>query len=173
MQNINSAKDEKIREDWPSRIESSPANWVSTRLSNAYETIYLSSWKRPEPYPIRASDRTFSARNCFDGVIYLDQEPIAAQVGFVNSGKATIYQVGSRPTIRRLFGRFQFNRTLIQHVLDVDECTKSILEAVNPYKKNWLPQRRERWESCDEPAEPTDAWKSSGCLRRAQGRPCA
>jgi len=149
MQNTIRRKTKKLEKTGRSRIEIITGELGLDQAVNAYERIYLSSWKRPEPYPnfVAGLIRTFSARNWLRmGVIYLDQEPIAAQVWIVNSGKATIYKLAHDQRFDDYSAGSILTARLIQHVLDVDGVHEiDFGSGDDPYKKNWLPQRRERW----------------------------
>lgn len=149
MQNTIRRKTKKLEKTGRSRIEIITGGAGLEQAINAYERIYLSSWKRPEPYPefVAGLIRTFSARNWLRmGVIYLDEEPIAAQVWIVNSSKATIYKLAHDQRFDDYSAGSILTTRLIQHVLDVDGVHEiDFGSGDDPYKKNWLPQRRERW----------------------------
>jgi CelD/BcsL family acetyltransferase involved in cellulose biosynthesis len=80
------------------------------------------------------------------GIIYLDDQPIAAQVWIVNSGKATIYKLAHDQKYDEYSSGSTLTTHLIQHVLEVDKVREiDFGSGDDPYKKNWLSQRRERW----------------------------
>jgi CelD/BcsL family acetyltransferase involved in cellulose biosynthesis len=116
---------------------------------DAYEKIYISSWKRPEPYPNFVSGliRTCAEKGWLRlGVVYLDDQPIAAQVWIVNAGRATIYKLGQVQRYDEYSAGSILTAHLMEHVLDIDKVREiDFGSGDDPYKKNWLPQRRERW----------------------------
>lgn len=148
-QNTIRRKTKKLEKTGKSRVE------IVTGIENleqaiaSYEQIYISSWKRPEPYPefVPGLIRTCAERNWLRmGVIYLDDQPIAAQVWIVNSGKATIYKLGHDQRFDEFSAGSILTTAMIRHVLDVDKVREiDFGSGDDPYKKNWLPQRRERW----------------------------
>jgi hypothetical protein len=115
----------------------------------AYEKVYARSWKRREPYPRFSAGliRAAASANCLRlGIMYMDEEPAAAQIWIVAGGRATIYKLvhderfkhhslGSILTIR-----------VLKHVLEVDRVREvDFGRGDDPYKSQWLSQRRERW----------------------------
>lgn len=149
MQNTIRRKVKKLTKTGRARIEivSGVENLESSIA--AYEKIYLSSWKRPEPYPhfVPGLIRTFAKKDWLRmGVIYLEDQPIAAQVWIVNSGKATIYKLGQDQKYDEFSAGSVLTASLMERVLDVDRVKEvDFGSGDDPYKKNWLPQRRERW----------------------------
>jgi hypothetical protein len=148
-QNTIRRKTKKLEKTGKSRVE------IVTDIENlehaiaSYEQIYISSWKRPEPYPefVPGLIRACANRNWLRmGVIYLDDQPIAAQVWIVNSGKATIYKLGHDQRFDEFSAGSILTTAMIRHVLDIDKVQEiDFGSGDDPYKKNWLPQRRERW----------------------------
>ena len=116
---------------------------------NAYEKIYSSSWKIPEPYPefIRGLCRTCAKAGWLRlGVAYIDDQPAAAQLWIVNDGTANIYKLA----YDEIFARFSLGTILtahlMEHVIDVDKVNVvDYLTGDDAYKKDWMSDRRERW----------------------------
>ena len=149
MQNTIRRKTKKLEKTGRSRIEIVTCTHNLDSAIDAYEKIYISSWKRPEPYPRFVSGliRACAAKNWLRlGVVYLDDQPIAAQVWIVNSGRATIYKLGQDQRYDEYSAGSILTARLMQHVLDIDKVREiDFGSGDDPYKKNWLPQRRERW----------------------------
>lgn len=149
MQNTIKRKTKKLNKTGRARIQivSGTENLEASIL--AYERIYLSSWKRPEPYPkfVAGLIRAFVERGWLRmGVIYLDDQPIASQVWIVNSGRATIYKLGQDQRFDEFSAGSILTAQLMEYVLEVDRVREvDFGSGDDPYKKNWLPQRRERW----------------------------
>jgi hypothetical protein len=149
MQNTIRRKSKKLEKTGKARIEIVTGAEGLEEAIDAYERIYLSSWKRPEPYPhfVPGLIRTCAAKNWLRmGVIYLGEEPIAAQVWIVNADKATIYKLGHDQRYDEFSAGSILTSRLVQHVLDVDKVKEiDFGSGDDPYKKNWLSLRRERW----------------------------
>ena len=149
MQNTIRRKGKKLERTGSARIEIITGTQGLEAAIEAYERIYFSSWKRPEPYPqfVPGLIRTCAQKNWLRmGVIYLGDEPIAAQVWIVKAGKATIYKLGHNQQFDEFSAGSILTSRLLQHVLDVDKVQEiDFGSGDDPYKKNWLPRRRERW----------------------------
>jgi hypothetical protein len=115
----------------------------------AYDTIYQNSWKAPEEFPefipslARGAARSGKLRL---GVLYRKGEPAATQLCFVSDGRATMFKTAYDEKFSNLgVGNIVILRTL-QHVVDVDRVTEVDFGIGDqPYKSDWLSQRRERW----------------------------
>jgi CelD/BcsL family acetyltransferase involved in cellulose biosynthesis len=76
----------------------------------------------------------------------MDDQPIASQVWIVNSGKASIYKLGQDQRFDEFSAGSILTAKLMEHVLEVDRVKEvDFGSGDDPYKKTWLPQRRERW----------------------------
>ena len=149
MQNTIRRKKKKLEKTGKARIDIITGTEGLEAAIDAYSRIYLSSWKRSEPYPhfVPGLIRTCAEKNWLRmGVVYLDDQPIAAQVWIVNSGKATIYKLAHDQRYDEFSSGSTLTTHLIQHVLEVDKVREiDFGSGDDPYKKNWLSQRRERW----------------------------
>jgi len=115
----------------------------------AYEKVYNSSWKIPEPYPqfIRGLAR-LAARNGWlrMGLIHIDGEPAAAQIWIVYGGVASIYKIAYDERWAKLSTGTVLTAKLMQHVIDVDKVrVVDYLSGDDDYKKMWMSHRREFW----------------------------
>jgi hypothetical protein len=148
MQNTIRRKSKKLEKTGRARIDVITGLTGLEPAIEAYEHIYLSSWKRPEPYPDFVSGliHTLASRGWLRmGIVYLDNQPIAAQVWIVNAGRATIYKLAHDKQFDEFSAGSILTSRLIQHVLDVDKVSEiDFGSGDDPYKKNWLPKCRER-----------------------------
>ncbi len=115
----------------------------------AWQRIYLASWKRPEPFPdfmpglIRLCARRGWLRL---GLAHYDGEPVAAQVWIVHAGRAAIYKLAhdeqrSPPSAGSLL-----TAHLMRAVIEDDRVGEvDYLIGDEPYKRDWMTHRRERW----------------------------
>jgi hypothetical protein len=115
----------------------------------AYNTVYLESWKEPEPYPEFVPELM---RNCAAmgalrlGLVHVDGKPAAAQFWIVHNGRALIYKLAYDERFADLSVGTILTATLMQHAIDVDRVTQvDYLTGDDAYKKDWMSARRERW----------------------------
>jgi len=115
----------------------------------AYERIYAVSWKVPEPYPhfISGLCRTCAAQGWLRlGIVYVDEQPVAAQIWVVHAGIASIYKLAYDERFAKLSAGSILTAHLMQHALDIDKVHEvDYLTGDDAYKKDWMSARRERW----------------------------
>jgi hypothetical protein len=114
-----------------------------------YEKVYNASWKIPEPYPafIRGLVQTAMENGWLRlGLLYLNDEPMAAQLWIVHAGVASIYKVCYDQRFSKLSAGTILTSLLMQHMIDVEKVKEvDYLSGDDAYKKNWMSHRRERW----------------------------
>lgn len=114
----------------------------------AYEAVYAKSWKTPEPCPefmpglIRLAAHLGWLRL---GVLWLNGEPLAAQLWLVCQGKANIYKLAYVQGFEKLSAGSVLTAALMQHTMDVDGVGEvDYLSGDDAYKADWMAARRER-----------------------------
>lgn len=114
-----------------------------------YRRVYGKSWKVPEPWPdfMAGLIRAFAAVDALRlGLVHVDGEPAAAQVWIVNGPTASIYKLAYDEKFSDLSVGTVLTAHLMQQVIDVDKVsTVDYLTGDDPYKKDWMSHRRERW----------------------------
>lgn len=115
----------------------------------AYEQIYAVSWKVPEPYPhfISGLCRTCAGLGWLRlGIVYVDEQPVAAQIWIVHAGIAAIYKLAYDERFAKLSAGSILTAHLMQHAIDIDKVHEvDYLTGDDAYKKDWMSNRRERW----------------------------
>jgi len=146
----------------------------------AYQAVYAQSWKTPEPCPqfmpelVRLAARQGWLRL---GVLWLGEHPVAAQVWLVSGGVAHIYKLAYVQGMERWSAGSVLTAELMRHVLEMDRvCEVDYGQGDEPYKRDWMTQRRERIGllACDL-RRPTNWWLvwrhlAGRWLRRWQSR---
>lgn len=114
----------------------------------AYQTVYAQSWKPPEPCPgfmpelVRLAAREGWLRL---GVLWLGEQPVAAQLWLVDGRVAHIYKLAYVQGAEKWSAGSVLTAALMRHVLDVDHVQEvDYGQGDEPYKRDWMTQRRER-----------------------------
>ncbi|HEX4159705.1 MAG TPA: GNAT family N-acetyltransferase [Rhizomicrobium sp.] len=114
-----------------------------------YDDVRRRSWKKPEPHPdfipglIRAAAAAGALRM---GVLFIDDEPAAAQFWIVRGGKATIYKLVYAEEFARFSPGTLLTMEMMRRVLEQDSPAQvDFGRGDDAYKKLWLSSRSERW----------------------------
>lgn len=111
--------------------------------------VYSHSWKKPEPYPdfIPGLIRWLAAQGWLRlGIARLDGKPVAAEIWIVSHGKARIYKLAHDQEYSSYAPGTLLTAHLMRHVIDHDRVSEvDYLIGDDPYKKDWMSDRRERW----------------------------
>jgi hypothetical protein len=132
---------------WRIDIHTGDAPGLDIALA-AYQAVYAQSWKQPEPCPgfmpglVHTAAREGWLRL---GVLWLGEQPLAAQVWLVHGDKANIYKLAYVKGYDRLSPGSILTVALMEHVMDVDGVREvDYLSGDDAYKQDWMAQRRER-----------------------------
>ena len=133
--------------DWRIDIHTPGSPGLEEGLA-AYQSVYAQSWKSPEPCPdfmpglVRMAAREGWLRM---GVLWLGQQPLAAQVWLVHGAKANIYKLAYVKGHEKLSVGSVLTAALMRHVMDVDRVAEvDYLSGDDAYKRDWMAERRER-----------------------------
>jgi hypothetical protein len=111
-----------------------------------YQRIYTRSWKDPEIFPefIPQLLRACAERGILRlGVLYLDGEPVAAQIWLVTATRGTIYKLAYDERYRQLSVGSILTKLMFDNAIDVDHVAEVDYGVGNePYKLDWMSERR-------------------------------
>lgn len=149
LTNTLARKKKKLEKSGRAKIEIITAGDQLEAAIDAYNKVYLASWKQPEPYPNFVPELI---RKCAElgalrlGLIHIDGEPAAAQFWIVQNGNALIYKLAYDERFADLSVGTVLTAALMRHVIDVDRvAVVDYLTGDDSYKKDWMSCRRERW----------------------------
>jgi hypothetical protein len=115
----------------------------------AYQSVYSSSWKVPEPFPeFTPSLIKILARHGWLrlGVAMLSGQPIAAQIWIVAHGRASIFKLAYHEDFKRYSAGTLLTAKLMEHAIYIDQVREvDYLIGDDSYKASWMTHRRERW----------------------------
>ena len=116
--------------------------------ADAYEQVYQSSWKVPEPHLefMPGLIRLAAAHGWLRlGVLRVGGEPAAAQIWFVADGRALIYKVAYVERFAKLSVGSILSCAMFEHVINVDRVREvDFLSGDDAYKAKWMFACRDR-----------------------------
>jgi hypothetical protein len=122
-----------------------PGAELETALAT-YQAVYAQSWKQPEPCLefIPELVKLAAERGWLRlGVLWLNGEPLAAQLWLTGGGKANIYRLAYIKGVEKLSAGSVLTQALMQHAMDVDRVTEvDYLSGDDAYRANWMALRR-------------------------------
>ncbi|PYU04552.1 MAG: GNAT family N-acetyltransferase [Acidobacteria bacterium] len=149
VRNIAKSKNRKIERSGRARVDIVTGAAHIESAIEAYQRVYASSWKVPEPYPqfIPGLIRTCAREGWLRlGIAHIDGEPAAAQIWIVCNGTASIYKIAYDKRFIDLSVGSYLTTHMMEYALDVDKVNEvDYLTGDDKYKQDWMSNRRERW----------------------------
>jgi CelD/BcsL family acetyltransferase involved in cellulose biosynthesis len=115
----------------------------------AFESVYRMSWKTAEPYPNFVADfmRLCARRGWLRlSVAWLNEQAVAVQFWYVANQRAYVYKLAYDERFKHFAPGTLLTALMMEQVLDRDKVVEvDYLIGDDPYKKDWMSDRRERW----------------------------
>jgi len=124
-----------------------------------YYAVYTASWKANEQYVdfldgiVAAFSRPGWSRLA---ILYVKEQPVAAQLWFVLRGKASIFRLAYDEVWKPYSPGSILTSYLMEYVIDTDKVDEiDFLTGNDTYKQDWMSERRERYAlSCVNSVKP-------------------
>jgi hypothetical protein len=124
-----------------------------------YHAVYRASWKANEQYVgfldgmVAGFSRPGWSRLA---VLYVNGQPVAAQLWFVLHGKASIFRLAYDEAWKPYSPGSILTAFLMEYVIDIDKVDEiDFLTGNDAYKQDWMSERRERFAlSCVRDVKP-------------------
>ncbi len=114
-----------------------------------YNTVYNASWKARELFDDLLEELVISFANrgwLRLGVLYIDQQPAAAQLWFVVQGNDNIFKLAYDEKWKQYSPGSILIGKMMEYVIETDRVRElDFLMGNDAYKQDWMTQRRERW----------------------------
>ena len=113
-----------------------------------YNAVYQASWKANEFFSDFTPNlvRAFSKKGWLRlAVLYVEQQPIAAQIWFVMHSKASIYRLVYNENWKRYSPGSILTQYMMRHAIDIEKVTHiDFLTGNEAYKRDWMTLRNDR-----------------------------
>jgi hypothetical protein len=115
----------------------------------AYHLVYKASWKVEEQFTayVDAMVKNLAGRGWLRlGVLFINDQPAAAQIWFVCHRKASIFKLAYDEDWKHYSPGSILIEFLMQQVIDIDRVEEiDFLTGNDSYKQDWMNERRQRW----------------------------
>jgi len=158
LRNTISRKKRKLDREHGYEISLFSGDEVPQAMSSYY-AVYSASWKANEQYVdfLDGIVEGFSKPGWSRlAILYVNGQPIAAQLWFVLHGKASIFRLAYDEAWKQYSPGSILTSFLMEYVIDVDEVEEiDFLTGNDAYKQEWMSDRRERFAlSCVKSVKP-------------------
>jgi frataxin-like iron-binding protein CyaY len=152
VRNTVKRKQRKLEREQGYRIQLYTDSDLDQALAD-YRSVYNASWKANEvfePFVEGLARRLAQAGWLRLAILYINEQPAAAQFWFVAHGKASIFKLAYDEAWKHYSPGSILIAYLMQHVIDIDKVDEiDFLTGNDAYKQDWMSERRQRWRlSC-------------------------
>jgi len=163
LRNTISRKKRKLDREYGYEIRLFAGSDVPQAMTDYY-AVYGASWKANEQYAgfVNGFVESFSRSGWSRlAVLYVNGQPIAAQLWFVLHGKANIFRLAYDKTWKKYSPGSILTSFLMEYVIDTDKVEEiDFLTGNDAYKQDWMSDRRVLFAlSCVKSVKPTGMYK--------------
>jgi len=181
LRNTISRKKRKLEREHGFEIRLFIGDEVLQHMPDYYQ-VYNASWKQNEITNAGFQDcfidnfsQTGSSGTGWSrlAILYIKEQPVAAQLWFVHHGKASIFRLAYDKAWRPYSPGSILTSFLMEYVIDTDKVEEiDFLTGNDAYKQDWMSERRERFLlSCVKKVKPVSNYdRFVGSIRRIMKR---
>jgi hypothetical protein len=147
LRNTIRRKKSKLEREHDYDIRLYKNNGIDQALAD-YDVIYRASWKANEffsdftPNLVKSLSHIGWSRLA---ILYINEQPVAAQIWFVVHNKANIYRLAYDDNWKKYSPGSILTQYLMRYVIDTDKVSEiDFLTGNERYKQDWMSVRRER-----------------------------
>lgn len=141
-------KQRKLEREHEYEIRLHTGNDVPQAMAD-FNAVYEASWKAKEPFAAVVkglTDRFSSLAWIRLAILYIEGEPVAAQLWFVVHKKASIFKLSYDEKWKEYSPGSILTKYLMEYVIDIDEVEEiDFLTGNDRYKQDWMKSSRRRW----------------------------
>ncbi len=147
IRNMINRKRRKLEREYGYEIQLYQHEGIS-RAINDYQKVYQSSWKANESITEFTPSLVKRLSECGWlrlAILYIEDNPVAAQIWCVVHGKASIYRLVYDEGWKKYSPGSILTEYLMRHVIDEDKVTEiDFLTGNERYKQDWMTVQKER-----------------------------
>ena len=150
LKNTLARKQRKLDREVDWHIEIVQAGGDLEQALTDYERVYAASWKTAETHNEFIRQFVLQSARLYNwprlGLLYVDGQPIAAQLWFVKDQCASIFKLVYHENYKHYSPGSVLTQAMMQATIDTDQVqVVDYLTGDDAYKQDWMNQRRERW----------------------------
>jgi len=148
VRNTIARKERKLKREHGYQIRLYAGDDVPHAMVDFY-AVYKVSWKPDERFKgvMDGFIASFSKQSWIRlAILYINEQPVAAQIWFVAHKKASIFKLAYDETWKQYSPGSILTKFLMEYVIDTDHIEEMDFQRGNDrYKQEWMSERRQRW----------------------------
>jgi CelD/BcsL family acetyltransferase involved in cellulose biosynthesis len=118
------------------------------RAVRDFATVFRASWKQPDVHPEfipRLIATGLAAKAVRLMILYIDDQPAAAELSMLSEGRAILYRTAYDPQFAEHSPGAIVTTKMVEHLIDREKVTEiDFGRDAEPHKRIWVRQRRFR-----------------------------